>query len=131
MKNLILFLCLSCLPAMADDIVVYPQAIATNNLVKSTNCPGDFRWRATYVKTSAQGWGWQTNGSGNYSAVIKNRPDVHIAFQGYNGDLGCGDTNVFVTRNPADVKYRFSAYGTNDPPHSTNDLPLELPGFLP
>lgn len=130
-KSILLLITLVTLKTSASDIVIYPTGMATNNLAHNVNCPGDNRWYATYVRSAAMGFGWQTNGAGSYGASITNRTDVHITFTGFNGDSGCGDTNAPITRNPADVKYRWTVWGTNNPPATTNDLPLVLHNFLP
>lgn len=132
MKKLALLLsAFVCLSTRADDIVVYPIGITTNNLSINPNCPGDNRWHANYLKTPSQGWGYFTNGPGFYTASITNRTDVHISYYGVNGDPGCGGPLTVITLSPANQKYRFTVWGTNNPPASTNDLPLVLHDFNP
>ncbi len=134
MKKILSILSLAiALPLFAGDIVIYPFGIATNNLVKSTTCPGDTRWRATYVKTPSQGWGWSpdTNGNTLFTATITNRTDTHVSFFGSQSDSGCNASSVQISNPPPSIKYRFTVYGTNNPPASTNDLPLVLHNFLP
>lgn len=120
--------------SVAGDIVIYPNGILTNNLNHNVNCPGDYRWQATYARSIANGWGWvpDTNGNTVFTATITNRTDTHITYIGKEkGDPGCGANSVQIFNPPMSIKYRFSVFGTNNPPASTNDLPLVLHNFNP
>lgn len=136
MKTLLLFISaitMAC-SALAGDFVIFPNGITTNALFKETNCPGDYRWRAVYAKTPGNGWGWapDTNNFSSFSASITNRTDTHIADVGHQfGGSRCGTNSLQYTNPPPDNKFRWTVFGTNNPPSSTNDLPLLLSGFLP
>jgi len=121
-------------PMFAGDVVIYPTGIVTNNLIPNANCPGDFRWHATYARSVANGWGWKpdTNNFTTFSASITNRSDTHVQSFGFStGHFECGTNSLQFSNPTTDIKYRFNVYGTNNPPATTNDLPLRLHNFLP
>lgn len=121
--------------AIAGDIVIYPNAITTNNLAHNASCPGDNRWHATYAKSITDGWGWSVDTNGGNTLFLMtdtNSPNHHIQYLGFFGDPGCTNgPSILVPNPPASAKYRITIYGTNNPPSTTNSLPLVLHGFLP
>lgn len=117
----------------AGDIVIYPNGIVTNSIIVNSNCPGDNRWHASYAKTAATGWGWapDTNNFSSFSATITNRTDTHISDFGFlHGHADCG-VALNYSAPVSDSKFRYTVYGTNNPPNSTNQLPLVLHNFNP